>query len=332
MQSFILILFYHLPSFTLLILISNYLFYINLTEESNTITGLQKYLMLFTIGLSQSTLGLILNNIFVLGEKTATDSFDFVIITISFLEHWYFNTFEDMLITLIIGGILTTTYHSKKAVHHHFNAKIPKNLLLGKFYLWIFLFLILILTCLKYFLKVENAFLLFIESFYRIGCFTFSRGNAIIPFMLVEFADHINILKGYNLVTLLPGSIFNLASYMGFMFINMFYGFIALFFINLPGLLICLACLPHHKHLIKYQNIHNFFIGVNLASNGFILSAVLHLFDRVCLRVSSTNIYACSLNMLFSFLLLYNFRFSATLTLIIGGISTVIYTLISNIL
>ncbi|WP_420580047.1 chromate efflux transporter [Reichenbachiella sp.] len=128
------------------------------------------------------------------------------------------------------------------------------------------------------------------ENFYRIGSLIFGGGQVLVPFMyteFVEFKEYLTseeFLSGFALVQAVPGPVFSFASYVGSIsmkeygiFGQMMGGFMAALGIFLPGTFLIFFVIRFWEELKKFRIVKASLDGVNAASSGMILAAVVLL-------------------------------------------------------
>ena len=128
------------------------------------------------------------------------------------------------------------------------------------------------------------------ENFYRIGSLIFGGGQVLVPFMYTEFVEFKayltseEFLSGFALVQAVPGPVFSFASYVGSismqeygMFGQLMGGFMAALGIFLPGTFLIFFVIRFWEELKKFRIVKASLDGVNAASSGMILAAVVLL-------------------------------------------------------
>lgn len=128
------------------------------------------------------------------------------------------------------------------------------------------------------------------ENFYRIGSLIFGGGQVLVPFMyteFVEFKQYLNseeFLSGFALAQAVPGPVFSFASYVGSismkeygMIGQVWGGFMAALGIFLPGTFLIFFVIRFWTELKKFRIVKASLDGVNAASSGMILAAVVLL-------------------------------------------------------
>jgi chromate transporter len=126
------------------------------------------------------------------------------------------------------------------------------------------------------------------ENFYRNGIFVFGGGQVLVPLMFTEFVEmkhyllQSDFISGFALQQILPGPTFSFTSYLGALSMKhggygidgqIFGGLLAVFGINLPGLILVLFIVPFWDDLKKVTRIKKSLSGINAVSVGFIIAA-----------------------------------------------------------
>ncbi len=231
-------------------------------------------------------------------------------------------------IMILVGGIVTSATESKwdeSQVRMSLFSKINKKKMLY------FVGVLLLFGLLGTIINRTSPFSLpvrMFENFYRNGILIFGGGNVLIPLMYTEFVEMKGYLSGSEFLTgyavqqAIPGPTFSFTSYLGAMtFANQGYGvfaqiwgaFIAVFGINLPGLILMLFIVPFWEDLKKINMIKNSLSGVNAVGVGFMVAAF------ILLLVPTEINFLSVLIMLITFLLLY-FTKIKTPYLILAGV------------
>lgn len=331
---------YYLPSLVLVILLSqldrkyneNYA-----KKVFNPQYNFYMYYMAVTIvGVCQAVLALIISNGCILFKQKAYSVFNVILVVTAFMIDNFSSSIRMMLFIMILWGVLCSIWGEPnifrnqsiqgviKTYHHPFLG-MPALITFGV------LFLFLLYFVEGYGEEYRNLYLM--SSSYRIGTFTFTGGQSIIPLFLVEYNDSINkleILKGYSFVSFLPGPMYNLSAFIGGLMNGVLGGLIAVFFIALPGLLLLMAALPYPEQF-KYNSIlRNFLIGAGLASIGFVFSAAYKLFIEICLTNPYMSTTVSTINVILCFTLLYSLDILVPIVLLFGGGFAMTYSMITN--
>jgi chromate transporter len=118
-------------------------------------------------------------------------------------------------------------------------------------------------------------------GFYRAGALVFGGGHVVLP-LLEEvvvrpgFLDHNAFLAGYGAAQALPGPLFSLSAYLGFLAGegSLLAALVALGCIFLPGFLLVCAFSSRWQSLLAKPGLAGVFAGVNAAVVGLLLAAL----------------------------------------------------------
>jgi chromate transporter len=170
-----------------------------------------------------------------------------------------------------------------------------------------------------------NIYVFLFESFFRIGSLSFGEGHVLIPMILTEYSndnllEESDVLNGYALISLLPGSMFNMAAYSGVFAKNILGGIIANIAIFVPGFLFLFASFPYIDK-IKSSNFFQFFIrGANSAAIGFVFTAAVKLWIDSCFLNPYAHPIIGTLNICVCFILFEAFGLQKPFIILFGAI------------
>lgn len=291
-------------------------------------------IMILSSGLIQAALGLMIHTAYLLCKKLSYSTFQFIILLSAGVIYYFIPDYTLMVIIIIVSGL----FSSIKGDHDYlldqsdvigFDYKISKIKFIGLPCLILF-FLIFGLINIFDFLAKNIYFFLF-ENFFRIGTLSFGEGHVIIPMILTEFQnqdllEEAEILNGYALVSLLPGSMFNMAAYSGVTCSNILGGVISNIAIFLPGFLFVFTALPFIDK-IKSSNFFQFFIrGANSAAIGFVFTAAIKLWIDSCFVNPYSNPITGTLNVLICYILAEAFKVHKPYVIIFGATFMLVLT------
>lgn len=195
-------------------------------------------------------------------------------------------------LAILIGGMIssaigTTTEESEIRVRLFSNINPRK--------LTYFIGLLLLMAMLGAIINRTSPFSLPIrlfENFYRNGIFVFGGGQVLVPLMFTEFVEmkhyllQSDFISGFAFQQILPGPTFSFTSYLGALSMKqggydvggqILGGLLAVFGINLPGLILVLFIVPFWNDLKKITRIKKSLSGINAVSVGFIIAAFILL-------------------------------------------------------
>jgi chromate transport protein ChrA len=141
------------------------------------------------------------------------------------------------------------------------------------------------------------------------------------------------VLNGYALVSLLPGSLFNISTYTGVITSNsLIGGLIGGFFVYIPGYLLILFCLPYIKNIRNNNKFQYFIRGANSSALGFIFSVAIDLWIDSCFVNPYTDPIMGTLIMFFCIILINLFKIHKTIILLIGTSLNLILRICYNLI
>ena len=283
--------------------------------------------MIISTGIIQAALGLMIHSAYLLGKKLSYSGFQFTLLVSSGIIYYLVPNYNLMVIIIIICGLFSSIKGDHDYLLDHsdvigFDERISKIKLIGLPCLILFFGIYALIYILNFFTK--NLYFFLFESFFRIGALSFGEGHVIIPMILTEFTnkkliEEAEVLNGYALVSLLPGSMFNMAAYSGIICQNILGGIISNIAIFLPGLLFVYAALPFMDK-IKSSNFLQFFIrGANSAAIGFVFTAAVKLWIDSCFVNPYTNPVVGTLNILICYILVEAFKVHKPYVIIFGA-------------
>ncbi len=317
--------------------------------------GACKISSVIVLGICQSTLALLFSNACLLFKWRSYCNLNVTLIAISFILFNICYTYHlELLIYVVMLSIavicmLTKQPDSPRRTDRSISGitRSPNLSFLGLPALKALITLGLVTIVLSIYTWIESKeksppyFSSLISKHFRIGGFTFAGGNSIIPLYIASYGSGYSnfilpLLKSLAVVSFLPGPLLNIAAYINSIDensgstpgVSVLAGLIGLVTVMIPSLLLLLAVLPYPQKFKYNTYLRNFLIGLNLASIGFIFSAVYLAFQPVCL----SNIYLkpefSLLNVCISFALFYGTDHSAPFVFVVAGLIAVILSLL----
>lgn len=243
-----------------------------------------------------------------------------------------------MIILMVLGGIASYFKAEKEFLmksSEQLNVKSIRFLGLTSLYFFIGFYVILLLA--NYFTNFSEPNLVLMESFFRIGALIFGGGHVVIPMILTEFASkkmitENEVLTGFSIVSFLPGPMFNLSGYIGYLINGVLGGFLCAFCIFLPGILLTFVSIPFIDNLNKNINLQHFFAGLATTSVGFIFSSALRLFIDTTIVDQQIYFIFGFINVIICVSLLFYKNLSAPLIIIFGGLYGFLYEVVKSLL
>jgi len=125
-----------------------------------------------------------------------------------------------------------------------------------------------------------------VDGTFHSGALVFGGGHVVLPLLQAQVAAPLHIasgtfLAGYGIVQGLPGPLFNIAAYLGWIAAGAWGAVFATVAIFLPGSLLALGALPFWSRLQGHPALRRLLPGVNAAVVGVLFAAFL---DPVCAR------------------------------------------------
>ena len=229
-----------------------------------------------------------------------------------------------MIIIMIVCGFLSILKGDQDYLFGttHSKDKTLKEIpFIGAMCLILFAFIFILICTLNHIFK--NDYTCLAESFLRMGAISIGEGHVIVPMILCEYKallEEAEVLNGYALVSLLPGSLLNIAAYSGVVISNIVGGLISGVIIFVPGFLFMLAALPIIKKIKSSTNFQFFIRGANSAAIGFIFACTIKLWIDSCFVNKYTNEISGTLIVLLCIFLSNNFPIHKTNILLVGAI------------
>ncbi len=163
------------------------------------------------------------------------------------------------------------------------------------------------------------------ENFYRNGSLIFGGGQVLIPLMYTEFVEFKGyltseeFLSGFALVQSVPGPVFSFSAFIGTLSMREYGilgqilgGFFATAGIFLPGTFLIFFIIRFWDHLKKYRIVKASLEGINAASSGMVVAAVVLLMQPIEPQIINVVIIAGT------FLVLLLTKFPPPFIIIIG--------------
>ncbi|WP_025565321.1 chromate efflux transporter [Psychromonas sp. SP041] len=167
----------------------------------------------------------------------------------------------------------------------------------------LFLLLLFVLPLLNFFYPAISASFSVFSDFFQAGSLVFGGGHVVLPLLqnIVEgqvTADQ--FLTGYAIAQAVPGPMFSLATYIGYLILPsepIVGALIATIAVFLPGFLLLLSCLKNWQRLSKIPSLAAAMNGVNAAVVGLLMSALYQpvfvsaIFNSIDMAVVLIGIY-----------------------------------------
>ena len=331
--------FYNLPSLFMIVIFA-YIMNIIKLEVRPSVTNYDPDAMYFTFkydaimislwtlaaGLAQSALALLVNSAVGLTRKLSNNKFQLILVGISMIIYLYNGDYTFIFIIMVISGMASMIRGDHDylfGIPKHGEDDIFKTIPFTGITCLLVYFVLLMGFRMLYYEAATNIYAFLGFSWFKIGAISIGEGNVMIPMILSEYktiVEEAEVLNGYALVSLLPGSILNTAAYIGVITSNIIGGILSGFLIFIPGFLFMLFALPYFTN-IKYSTGFQFFIrGANSAAVGFIFACVIKLWYDSCIVNPYTSHLWGSVNVVMCYFLCEKFGIHKTFVLGIGAL------------
>lgn len=253
-----------------------------------------------------------------IGSKVIHNQLHWIILGISALVSYIFPSPYMTPIVVILGGVITSFQYQRLQKLE----KTPIRIEWANFFLWLGVLIAAALLG-----KITNWLpIRLFENFYRNGSLVFGGGQVLNPMLYTEFVEfkqwlsEQEFLTGMALAQIVPGPVFSIASYIGALsmrndgvFGQLVGGAAASFGIFLPGTFLIFFVYRFWNELKKYRGIRASLEGLNAASVGLTIAAVIRMF--MATATTSTGIFS----ILLTICLLY-FTKTPPYMIVFGGI------------
>lgn len=185
--------------------------------------------------------------------------------------------------------------------------------------------------------KFKKALILFL-SFFKIGCFTFGGGIAMIPIIQAEVVDKRKWLKASDILDILaisestPGPIaINTATYVGYRVAGVFGSFMATLGIVLPSFTIIYIISLFYETFMSWTIVANAFKGLNVGVILLLIFAILSIQKAIKWNWISFILFLFAFIVMVTFTALdMTFSFLTISIILIGMIVGIIKTALDN--
>ena len=295
-------------------------------------------LWVLAAGVAQSALALLIEAGIKLVKKLSNNTFQYILVILSLGIYLYNGEYNFMLMVMIISGIASMVkgdhdylFGIPKSNEDAIFTSIPYT---GIGCIIVYLVILGILRAFSEETNKANIFIMLSISWIKMGAISIGEGNVMIPMILSEYktiVEEAEVLNGYALVKLLPGSMLNTAAYIGVITSNVFGGILSGILIFIPGFLFMLTALPYFKS-IKYNTGFQFFIrGANSAAVGFVFACAMKLWYDSCIVNPYTSHLWGSLNVILCFVLSYKVKVHKTFVLMLGAMFNLMMEVLMHI-
>jgi chromate transporter len=290
-------------------------------------------LMILSSGICHAALAILMNSAVNIAQKISNSYFQMMLLIFAAVMYYFFNNYIFILVFIIICGFISVfkidQHYLLDQTMVQINLKKIKMLGLPSLALLVVIFVAVMVADFMYYShKIKFA-----DSFLRIGALSFGEGHVVVPFILTEYTNRLlveeaDVLNGYTLVSLLPGSMFNIAAYVGVIVDDVFSGIIANIAILIPGILFAFAALPYIANIKQSAFFQYFLRGAASAALGFVFTASFRLWLDSCYVNPYSDDILGTINVVVCFILTYHYQVYKPKVLIIGALFLLVLELL----
>jgi chromate transporter len=283
------------------------------------------HIMVVSSGVCHGALAILIYTTHISTKKISNSNFHIMLLIWASFMYYFFNNYIFMLIFILICGVISMI---KVDQHYLLDQSLVKFRLDEIRFLGtpcIILFTTIFLSISIANMVYSTPKLLLMESFLRIGSLSFGEGHVVVPLILTEYSNKMlleesEVLNGYTLISVLPGPMFNIASFVGVMVDDILAGILSNIVIFIPGILFAFSALPF-IHKIKNSVFLQYFIrGASSAALGFVFTACFRLWIDTCFVNPYNNPIIATLNVVLCFILVSSFEIYKPAIVIFGAL------------
>lgn len=178
---------------------------------------------------------------------------------------------------IISGAIFGILFLKPLTTFPHQPREIKNNSKLSIFFLVLFLIFLIGLPLAA--VSFDSLDLKLANIFYRVGALVFGGGHVVLPLIQTSVVDSGWVTKeafiaGYGAAQAVPGPLFSLSAYLGFMSHQWQGALISLVMIFLPSFFLVIGVLPYWEKIRSYPRMKAALLGVNAIVVGLLLAAL----------------------------------------------------------
>lgn len=260
-------------------------------------------------GIAQAAISLLIESTIDLMDKLSKNKFQYILVLLSFFISFIRNDFYFMILTIFCFGFISIVFGEQNYLFDLVNQTeydVFQNIKFTGIPCIVIYFVMLILLLILKWIYKHNIFLLVSLIWFQAAGISIGEGNVLIPIIYIEFTKLIpenEILNGYALTRLLPGSLLNCAAFIGVSAKGILLGILSGIIIFIPGLLFMYAAFPYFQKVKNSQNFQLFISGSNSAGIGFIMASIGKLWYSACMDNPYTTSLVGSINILICYLI-----------------------------
>ena len=218
------------------------------------------------------------------------------------------------VLTIAAAGVFGYFFFKKEEMKYTSAITLHISRKVGVVSLGFFILFLVLLPLVKPF--TQSIYFAIFDTYYRVGSMVFGGGHVVLPMLQRE----VNIapdlfLAGYGAAQAVPGPLFTLSSYLGWIeggYLGLLIAVIAIF---LPSFFLVIGILPFWSYIRTKKGIHAALKGVNAAVVGILLAA---LYDPVF--TSAVNSTTDFVIVLITFTLLIVYKWAPIKVVLVSAI------------
>lgn len=228
-------------------------------------------------GLKIAAVAVVAQAVWEMAKKFCESSGKMLVALLSAIGCFYIQTAWMQISLIVAGAIVGVLFFKSSASFPHQPREIKYNYKLSSFFLMLFLIFLIALPI------VAGSFdfigLKLANVFYRVGALVFGGGHVVLPLIQTSVVDSGWITKeafiaGYGVTQAVPGPLFSLSAYLGFMCDQWAGALISLVMIFLPSFFLVIGILPYWEKIRSYSQMKTALVGVNAVVVGLLLAAL----------------------------------------------------------
>lgn len=189
----------------------------------------------------------------------------------------YFQSVWGQVGTIFIGALVGILFFKSSIAIPYQPRQMKFNYNLSFFFLllfFVFLFVLPFVASNSNLLSLKLA-----DIFYRAGALVFGGGHVVLPLLQSSVVDSGWVSKdvfvaGYGAAQAIPGPLFSLSAYLGFVIHKWEGAVISLVMIFLPSVLLVIGIIPYWERFRSNSKIKDALVGVNAVVVGLLLAAL----------------------------------------------------------
>ena len=178
---------------------------------------------------------------------------------------------------IVLGAVLGILFLKPSLQTPHQSRDIKANSKISFIFLVLFFSFLVVLPVTA--ASFDSVNLKLADVFYRLGALVFGGGHVVLPLIQTSVVDlgwvtKESFIAGYGAAQAVPGPLFSIAAYLGFMTQQWQGALIALVMIFLPSFFLVIGVLPYWEKIRSFAPMKAALIGVNAVVVGLLLAAL----------------------------------------------------------